>query len=187
MYSLSVFVLRLILQISFFFSPYYVLNLIVEVLQQFWKLLLLCVSVTADIGDTWCRDIWCRFPAPNSSSVESNIRDPDSYTVLPFTVIRDLYYLLFKSPGFQQISCQWCDASGWAICFENSSVLLSASAGPEAVASLVSCSVVLWKAEFGEGNIKTNILKGFQRERSRLIWISSWSYLTIEVMSSEYS
>lgn len=55
MYSLSVFVLRLILQISF--SPYYVLNLIVEVLQQFWKLLLLCVSVTADIGDTWCRDI----------------------------------------------------------------------------------------------------------------------------------
>jgi len=37
-----------------FFFPYYVLNLIVEVLQQFWKLLLLCVSVTADIGDTWC-------------------------------------------------------------------------------------------------------------------------------------
>ena len=132
-------------------------------------------------------DIWCRFPAPNSWSVKSSIRDPDSYTVLPFTIIRDLYYLLFKSPGFQQISCQWCDASGWAICFENSSVLFSASAGPEAVVSLVSCSVVLWKAEYGEGNIKTNILKGFQRERSRLIWISSWSYLTIEVMSSEYS
>lgn len=40
--------------IFFFFFPYYVLNLIVEVLQQFWKPLLLCVSVTADIGDTWC-------------------------------------------------------------------------------------------------------------------------------------